>query len=286
MKKFLFSLIGLMAFASQAQAELTGDALRFRNNIKSFLQEEGFSPYVDSDDDLCFKKEGNLHWISFSNSEKPVYVRFNRATTNCEGWDIPRLLEVLNDVNRDYRCIKATLSSNQEYISYAVESYYYTPEDFKYSFYKYLDVLNSCRDIVNDNYREGSGSSSSSASPMSFNSASVRNENAEGEVITDWGVTIYSYRTRYLTPKINVTVRKAGNYDIYVKMYGPDGLTTGSNSPSGYSYKTTKYFSEGTHDVKLTGWGSDTAGHWNAGNYRFEFYLNNKLLGTKYFTIK
>lgn len=285
MKKLLIVITVLASFVCQVRAELTGDALRFRNNIKSFLQEEGFSPYVDSDDDLCFKKEGNLHWISFT-GDKPVYVRFNRATTNCEGWDLGRLLQVLNEVNRDYRCIKATLSEDQTYISYAVESYCYAPEDFKYAFYKYLNVLNNCRDIVNENYNKGGSASSSSSSPMSFNSASVRNENSEGEAITDWGTTIYSYRTKYLTPKLNVTVHKPGTYEIYVKMYGPNGLTSGSSSPTGYSYKTSAYFGEGTRDVKLTGWGSNTAGHWAAGDYRFEFYLNNKLLGTKYFTIK
>lgn len=282
MKKIIFSLIALLAIAGQARADLDADALRFRSNIKSFLQEEGFSPYIDDEDEsLCFKKEGVLFWIDFMGS-KPVYVQFHRAGSGAEDCDIPLLLEIINDINREYRCVKVTLSSSRKTVSYNVESYCNSPEDFKYSFYKYIKALENGKTEVVDRYAEGKTSSAS----VKYNSASVRNEDADGNAITDYGVTIYSYRTKYLTPRVNLTVKKAGNYDIYVKMYSPTGLTTGNNSPSGYSYKTTKYLSEGTSDVKLTGWGSDTSGHWKAGDYRFEFYIDGRLLGTKYFTIK
>ncbi len=284
MKKILFAIIALLAVAGQARAELDADALRFRSNIKNFLSEEGFSPYIDSDDEsLCFKKEGVLYWIDFMGS-KPVYIQFHRAGSSAEDCDIDRVLEIINEINREYRCVKLTLSSSRKSVMYNVELYCNSPEDFKYSFYKYIKVLESGKKEMLEKYAEGGSSSSSPA--VKYNSASVRNEDADGDPITDYGTTIYSYRTKYLTPRVNLTVKKAGNYDIYVKMYGPNGLTTGSNSPDGYSYKTTKYLSEGTSDVKLTGWGSDTSGHWKSGDYRFEFYIDGKLLGTKYFSVK
>ena len=84
-----------------------------------------------------------------------------------------------------------------------------------------------------------------------------------------------------------MNVSTPGSYDIYVKMFNADGnLTTSDHSPAGYSYKCSKYFGEGNREVKLTGWGSDKSGHWKAGNYRFEFYLNDRLLGSKSFTVK
>lgn len=283
MKKFLFALISILAVAGQARAELDADALRFRSDIKSFLSEEGFSPYIDNDDEsLCFKKEGVLYWIDFMGS-KPVYVQLHRAGNGTDDCDMNLLLEVLNEVNREYRCVKATLGSSRKFVNYNVECYCNSPEDFKYSFYKYISTLESGKKEVVERYTERE---SGSTPAVKYNSAQVRNEDTEGNPITDYGVTIYSYRTKYLTPRVNLTVSKAGSYDIYVKMYGPNGLTTGSNSPDGYSYKTTKHLSEGTSDVKLTGWGSDTAGHWKAGDYRFEFYIDGRLLGTKYFTVK
>ena len=42
----------------------------------------------------------------------------------------------------------------------------------------------------------------------------------------------------------------------------------------------------GTHTYPLTGWGSDTAGHWKEGGYRFEFYYKDSLIGKKNFSIK
>lgn len=286
MKKIVFCLLAMLAVALQARAELEADALRFRTNIRTFLQEEGFSPYIDSDDEsLCFKKEGVLYWLDFMGS-KPVYIQFHRSGNGTEDCDLGRLLEIINDINREYRCVKVTLSSTGKSVNYNVEVYCNSPEDFRYAFYKYIKVLDSAKKEVLAKYAEGGSSASSSGPAVKYNSASVRNEDAEGNPITDYGVTIYSYRTKYLKPRINLTVKKSGNYDIYVKMYGPNGLTTGSSSPDGYSYKVSKYLSEGTSDVTLTGWGSDTAGHWKAGDYRFEFYLNGKLLGTKYFTVK
>lgn len=286
MKKLLLIMVAILAFSSRAYADLDSDALRFRSNLKSFLQEEGFSPYIDSEDEsLCFKKEGTLFWIDFT-GPKPVYIQFHRAGSGTTDCDIPTILRIINDINREYRCVKVCLSKNQETVTYSTECYSNSPEDFKYAFYKYLKALETAKTEMLERYADADPDTSSSGPAVKFNSAQVRNEDADGNAITDYGVNIYSYRTKYLTPKINVTVKKAGNYDIYIKMYGPDGLTTGSNSPSGYSYKTTKYLSAGTNDVKLTGWGSNTAGHWKAGDYRFEFYIDGKLLGTRYFTVK
>lgn len=289
MKKVILLILGVVAMVMTAKADdPTGDALRFRSSMRTFLQEEGYSPYIDSDDGtLCFKKEGTLYWIEFKGASKPVYIEFHRAGNGTTDCDMNILRGILNKVNRTYRCVKCILSSDESFVSYAVEVYANSLEDFKYCFYKYMSVLDSGHTEVVDGYTEAENSGEyASSTPVKFNSASVRNEDNDGNVITDWGTTIYAYRTKYLTPKINVTVSKEGNYDIYVKMYGPNGLTTGDNSPSGYSYKATRYLNTGTRDVKLTGWGSNTAGHWSAGDYRFEFYLNGRLLGTKYFTIK
>lgn len=123
--------------------------------------------------------------------------------------------------------------------------------------------------------------------PFSATSCSVSNEDNNGTTITDFGNTIYSYNTKYLKPRLTLESKQSGNFTIYYKLFKPDGtLSTGTNSPSGYSVSSSIYIYQGTHTYKLDGWGSNTSGHWKAGDYRYEFYCNGESLGYYEFTIK
>ena len=98
--------------------------------------------------------------------------------------------------------------------------------------------------------------------------------------------TIWDFKTKYLKPRLSVKPFKSGTYTVYVKMYKNGTLTTGSNSPTGYSYSDSVTIS-GTsqHTVYLDGWGSTTAGHWSAGNYRFEVWYDGYCIGSKDFRV-
>lgn len=122
--------------------------------------------------------------------------------------------------------------------------------------------------------------------PFVINSVEVRNIDYDENVITNFGSTIYSYKTKYLQPKIYVSVNTPGSYTVYVKLYKPNGaLSTGSSSPNGYSYSCPVKMYRNTTWYILSGWGNNTAGHWKAGNYRWEFWLNGEKIGEKSFKI-
>lgn len=118
---------------------------------------------------------------------------------------------------------------------------------------------------------------------------------ASGLVVTDvdikndgdnYNETIYSRNTTYINPQITVSSLVSGDKDIYIKFITPSGLSRGDESPQGYSYKRAISVSEYESNVyELDGWGGATKGHWPAGNYRFEFYYDGKLIGQKPFTI-
>lgn len=126
----------------------------------------------------------------------------------------------------------------------------------------------------------------SNKAPFVITSIEIGNTDYDGNVINNYGSKIYGYQTKYLKPKLYVSVNTSGTYIIYHKLYKPDGtLSTGTNSPSGYSssrevslYSTTSY-------VYMYGWGSNTAGHWSAGQYRWEFWYSGEKIGEKSFTI-
>lgn len=263
--------------------DMTPEQKAFRSSIMSFLREEGFSPSIDEDNSLTFKKEGELYWIDVAESS-PFYMEFHRSGLKCTDANREIVLKSCNEANKKVKCVKAIMGDSS--VSLVIELYCHSAEEFKYTFYKSIKELDRAYSTVKDYYNK----MDDSLTPFqlfSYISCEVANTDTDGNTLSDYGQTIYDFKSKYLKPKITVNVKTAGKYDIYVKLYTPSGsLSTNSNSPSGYSYKYTVSMSSGVHSYLLSGWGSNKAGHWKAGDYRFEFYYNGNMIGQKNFSIK
>ena len=60
--------------------DLNSEQLALRNEIMSFLKEEGYMPEIDSDGDIKFKSEGNDFYVTVSaTDENPMYVTLFRV---------------------------------------------------------------------------------------------------------------------------------------------------------------------------------------------------------------
>ena len=279
---FLLAMLAIM-IASSAASELTSEQKAFQSSIMTFLREEGFMPSIDEDNSLTFKKEGILYWIDIAENS-PFYIEFHRNGLKCEDANMQSVLQACNMANRKVKCVKSIMGETS--VTLVIEMYCHSDEEFKYIFYKSIKDLDLAYSAVKDYYSDMSDSSSSS-SPFQMTSCEIANTDKDGNIITNYGENIYSFESKYLTPKISVNVKTSGTYEIYVKVYNPSGtLTTGTNSPSGYSYKQSISMTSGEHKYTMTGWGSNTAGHWSSGNYRFEFYYNGSIIGQKSFSIK
>lgn len=122
--------------------------------------------------------------------------------------------------------------------------------------------------------------------PFTITRIEIGNTDYNWNFINDYGSKIYSYQTKYLTPRIYVSVNTPGTYTIYTKLYNPNGkMVTGTSSPTGYSQKQDIKLTSTTTYINLNGWGSNTSGYYSAGQYRWEFWYNGEKIGEKYFTI-
>lgn len=122
--------------------------------------------------------------------------------------------------------------------------------------------------------------------PIIITDIQIANTYSGGDIETDYGNTIYSSSTMYLKPKITYTGIKTGeDIDLNVKFYTPSGMSTGPNSPYGYSYSTSIYVYSGENTKSLTGWGGVSRGHWRSGTYRFEIWYDDVCLKSKTFTV-
>lgn len=165
----------LISVASLYAADLTPEQSKFRSNLLQFLKEEGFSPTIDDDDNsINFKKEGILYWISVADSN-PFYVELHRAGLNCKEADLGIILSAVNEGNKKIRSAKAILNSSA-IVSFAVELYCHSAEEFRYIFYKSLKELEAIKSKVLDYYNENSeqqGSASSATSATTVHSADI-----------------------------------------------------------------------------------------------------------------
>lgn len=128
---------------------------------------------------------------------------------------------------------------------------------------------------------------SNASEPFTITAIKISNQTYSGDIVSDFGNTIYSSQTMYLTPKIYYNCSSPGTYDLDIKLYRPDGsLSKGSSSPSNCSYSNSlSLYSGSDKSVVLKGWGGTDKGHWKSGSYRIEIWYKNSCVATKSFTI-
>ena len=125
-----------------------------------------------------------------------------------------------------------------------------------------------------------------SVAPFVITRVEIGSTYSGGNIETDFGNTLYRSRARFLTPKVYYRGFSSDSYTIKTKWYRPDGsLVTGDNSPYGYSQSSRYYFSKGSDDIQLDGWGYNSAGNWDTGTYKLELWCNDKCVFVKNFTI-
>lgn len=168
-KLIIFVVLSLFISGNVFAAELTAEQKKFRASLQEFLKEEGFMPTIDDEDNsLNFKKEGTLYWFSFGGSN-PLYVEFHRSGLKCEDADKALVLQAVNVANRKVRCAKAMF--NETSISFAIEMYCHSAEEFRYIFYKCIKELESIKDEVSE-YYNGSTSTTNTSGNASVNNPS------------------------------------------------------------------------------------------------------------------
>ena len=143
MKNLLCTVVCFCLMAGAfAQSNLTSVQKRFQNEIIAFIKEEGFSPSINSNSVIIFKKEGKTHAISI-HKESPFFVFFERSgylLGGDKGFKKTFALLACNGVNRELEAVK--LYCTDENVIITIEQYIRSAEDFKYVFDKSLEKLN------------------------------------------------------------------------------------------------------------------------------------------------
>lgn len=113
----------------------------------------------------------------------------------------------------------------------------------------------------------------------------VRNEDYYGNIISNYGSTIYSSQARFLKCRITLKVNVGGYYG------GSNGITATLYSPndiyeqSWYWGDSSTWFSTGSKTLETVGYGSNTPGVWPSGQYRYVIKYKGQEIYTHNFRI-
>lgn len=285
-KLVLFMLCIVTSIMVHAQKDLNNNQLNLRTGIFNFLKEEGFTPEIDKDGDIKFKRQGDTYFVIIdAANESPMYLVFAEFINVPERYSETVAKLASEQLTRRFKAVKCNYISNNRTFRVAAEMFVRSSEPFKEAFYKLTSVMDSLEDEIIgacDEYADAS------SLPLTVTKVEIGNVYKDGTVETEYGGTIYSNSTMYFKPRITYTGNKSGNVTLKTKWYNANGtLTTGDNSPNGYSQESSFTIEKGTgKTLLLSGWGNEEKGFWEAGTYRFEIWYENTCLKKLEFEVK
>ncbi len=144
MKKYVFiSFVSLFICAQFMMAQEGRTKKMIRSEYMEFLKEEGFSPTIDEDGDIKFKKEGSTYYIDIYDEKSPQYVVVSAPGFSIggeNGYDKAKAIIAANEANKLKRTVK--LMVFDKYLAIRVEMPFTDTESFKGVFYKIMSYLN------------------------------------------------------------------------------------------------------------------------------------------------
>lgn len=290
MKRYLIALVcALVMLPSISFADAPNfnkEQLALRTDVFNFLKVEGYMPEIDSDGDIKFKSQGKEFYFSVSESNtNPMHVILFMYFSKPSGYSEECIIKAGSELNKQKGAKVVFFDDSFMIVS---EMFVRHSEAVLEAFYSMLENIEEVKDNFIDYCDTYSSTSVASISEIPFIITKVEVANVDNDynIIQDFGVTVWDNKSKYLQPRITVKpLSGAGKYTVTVKLYQNNLLSTGSNS-SDYSYTNEISVSgQSGQVIYLMGWGSNTAGHWSAGNYRFEVWYGDYCLGSKSFKV-
>lgn len=124
----------------------------------------------------------------------------------------------------------------------------------------------------------------SQQSELTITGAKFSNQDYDGNILSDYGSTLYSDDMRYLSCRVDYNgLSSSITKYVYIKIYNPDGsLKTGDSSPEGYSYRQEITFNSGNNSAWVGSWGNNSQSSYVEGTYRYEIWIDGKKVYTAY----
>lgn len=158
---------------------------------------------------------------------------------------------------------------------------------YTYVAYKYQRAMALDWEISYSHANNSLEEANSILSEISANMPFIITEVEVKNISDEWGNPIYSKESTYISARFKYIGLKEASYKIYVKFFCNNQLSRNNDSPKGYTKsKNCSFDITNNGSSSVFSWGNEKKGYWCAGNYRIEFWWNNKKLAEKEFVVK
>ena len=108
------------------------------------------------------------------------------------------------------------------------------------------------------------------------------NTDYDGNLLSDYGSTLYASDIRYLKPRIyyDGLCNTQQTVTFFYKIYKPNGeLESSASSPAGYTSSFQRTVYPGKNQMMIaSGWGNNNSGSYTTGTYRYELWHDGNLV--------
>ncbi|MGM9869138.1 MAG: hypothetical protein ACI30R_05885 [Sodaliphilus sp.] len=305
MKKINLLVCLLIAFASHAfAADLTPSQEKAQRALYAYLDKNKFNPEVDTDNSVCFRKDGVLYWINID-EESPILFTFQRkgfkvGTDDSSFKRRPAILAA-NEVNCKHNAVK--LKVTEKRVEIAMQVYIEKAEDFTAVFNEYL----KCFDEVDQDFKQAYSAAVKAEReeaerierealknlPPSVlrdfvKSMSFRLLDASGNVTTPYDQPLRSFKARYIQARIEFLPwkEKEAKFNLQIKVTRPNGnpiYIKGKKCTA--EGEITLQKSKKNQLFEISEFGSEKEGFWKAGEYKVELIESGDVIYTTTFNI-
>lgn len=306
MKKLKFLLLVLCFCVVNAwSADLSPSQKKAQLNLYSYLEKEKYNPEVDvSDNSVCFRLNGVLYWITFT-EDSPILYTFNRKAfkigTEMNTYKRTPAIIAANEVNSRHNGVKVTVGEKK--VDIAIQVYMADPDDFTAVFKKYLSMFDNIDDDFKKAYQYASNVEKESAEKLeeemrknlppselrnAINNISIRLVDSDGNETTPYDQPLRSFKANYIQARLEFLPwrEKSEDFTLQLRVIQPNGkplYLPGKRYTAEMAVTLEK--SRKNQMIEFDQFGTDISGFWKAGEYKLEVLEGGDVIYTTTFNI-
>ena len=140
MKKIVLLTLLISSAITLFAEELTREEKRFRSQIENYVREEGYAPYIDTDETVTFKSEGDLYWFNVDEYKNGFYVTLN-TQLSIEDANLRNALIAADAAQSSWKFLQIHRSSDKKKFLIRTNGYFTSFSQFKDLFSSWLYIL-------------------------------------------------------------------------------------------------------------------------------------------------
>lgn len=294
-----------VCFINAWSADLTPAQKKAQLKLYSYLEKEKFNPEVDvSDNSVCFRRDGILYWVTFT-EDSPVLYTFNRKAykigTEENTYKRNPAIIASNEVNKNHNGVKVTVGEKK--VNIAIQVYMADPDAFTAVFKKYLTMFDGIDEDFKKAYQHAIKMEKESEERIeeemrknlppsvlrnAIENVSIRLVNAEGQETTPYDQPLRSFKANYIQARLEFKPwkEKSEEFTLQLRVFQPNGkplYLPGKRYTAEMHVNLEK--SKKNQFVEFDQFGTDINGFWKAGEYKLEVIEGGDVIFTTTFNI-